>query len=77
VAIRTEETEVEAGVVEAGVVMIVGVVMTIVIPIRIEIIQAQAVILRGKQALQKSSLHLYEMKGQLRLLLPKVLILGQ
>jgi hypothetical protein len=60
VAIRIEETVVEAGVVEVGVVMIIA------IPIRIEIIQARVVIMKAKQPLQKCNLLLYEMKGQLR-----------
>jgi hypothetical protein len=73
VAIRIEETVVEAGVVEVGVVMIIAI--PIPIPIKTEIIQAQAVILKAKQSLQKSNPLLYEMKGQLQLLLPKVQIL--
>jgi hypothetical protein len=70
-AIRIEETVAEVEVVEVGVVMIIA----ILIPIRIEIIKAQAEILKAKQFLQKCNLRLYEMKGQLQLLLPKVLIL--
>jgi hypothetical protein len=70
-AIRIEETVAEVEVVEVGVVMIIA----ILIPIRIEIIKAQAEILKAKQSLQKCNLRLYEMKGQLQLLLPKALIL--